>query len=53
MTVKLTPDRVRRIRRLRGVFPQTSIANLYNVSQPTVSQIQTRKTWKEVGSHPC
>lgn len=43
---KLTPEEVLAIR--RSDLPQGTIAKLYNVSQPLVSQIRLRKAWRYV-----
>lgn len=46
---KLDPRKVRRIRKLvAGGMTRTAVANLFGVSQPTVSEIVLRKTWQHV-----
>lgn len=44
----LTTAQVRVIRALRGKLPQAKIAQMFGVSQATVTNIQTRKTWAHV-----
>ena len=45
---KLNVKEVRRIRRLRDVLDQTTLALMHRVSQPTISQVQLARTWKGV-----
>lgn len=44
----LTPSQVRTIRALRGTYTQRDLAARFCVAQPTISQAQTRATWKKV-----
>jgi hypothetical protein len=43
----LSEDQVQEIRDLRGKMRQKDIANLYGVSQTTVTNIQTGKAWRQ------
>lgn len=43
---KLTEDQVREIR--SSALPHAELAKLYNISQPTISMIKSRKSWAHV-----
>lgn len=46
---KLTPSAIRRIRKLRDAgLPQSRIADIFDVRQPTISDILLRKTWGHI-----
>lgn len=45
--VKLTEDQVRCIYLYKGKRMGTVLAKRYNISQPTISAIQTKRLWKE------
>ena len=45
---KLTEDSVRHIRRLDGFLHRDSIAKIFNISTPTVSEIINRRKWRHV-----
>lgn len=48
---KLTEDDVRKIRRLIGVIPHQEIADRFDVSQPTISQIKHGSSWGWLDSY--
>lgn len=48
---KLTVEKVRRIRALRGVMSGVSIAQKFGVSKSAVSRIQLEKSWKVGATH--
>lgn len=43
---KLTPNKVRVIRSLRGIVPQKYIAEMFNIDPRTVSSVQLKRHWK-------
>lgn len=45
---RLTSEDVREIRYLAGEFSQGSLADMYGVSQATISDIVCRRTWKHI-----
>lgn len=45
---KLTPNKVRCIRSLRGVVPQKYIAEMFDIDSRTVSSVQLKRHWKWV-----
>jgi hypothetical protein len=47
-TAKLTNDAVRKIRRLRGVVPQSELARRFNVSPAAVQAVHDGRTWRHV-----
>jgi len=47
-TNKLTENEVREIRKLKGLMKLQSIADKYHVAIPTISNIFTGRTWKQV-----
>ena len=47
MNAKLTVDDVTEIRRLNEKHPQAFIADIFGISQACVSNIITRRTWKD------
>jgi hypothetical protein len=47
-SAKLDEDRVSVILALRGEMNQYVVAKLFGVTQPTISHIQLRKSWKHV-----
>ena len=47
-TAKLTPAKVRKIRKMVGKYGQKEIAEIFDVTQNTISAIATGKTWTGV-----
>jgi len=43
---KLTPNKVKCIRSLRGIVPQKYIAEMFGINSRTVSSIQLKRHWK-------
>lgn len=47
-TAKLTDDSAREIRRLRGIVPQSALAERFGVSPAAVQAVHDGRTWKHV-----
>jgi len=45
---KLTQKQVDQIRELKGLKTQKQIAKIFNISQTTISEVHTGKTWKKL-----
>jgi hypothetical protein len=45
---KLTDEKVRKIRQLKGEYTYSQLAKIFNVSPSTIGLIIQRKTWKHV-----
>lgn len=45
---KLTMEKAREIRKLKGKYSMRELALIFEVSRPTITHIQQNRTWKEV-----